>query len=121
MTHEIVWILDDDVVSAEVVCHAETLADCRLTCEQGCESWGGIIRDDDGIWHYDESWSDGDQVSYHRMFDQGHCSVTLFIGYDPSLIPELHAHRDSHEIGRTSITPVWVGEGYDYAVGSECR
>ena len=51
--HKIRVFFDQDQFCAEVTCDAATDADCRLSCDEGCEEWGPITRDEaGGIWHY---------------------------------------------------------------------
>lgn len=113
--HEIVWKLDADDIRGEAVCNMAEGADCRLTCPKGCESWSTIFHDE-GPYHMAEDWPVL-QEERHYMAVQVECNICLFLNEDDAWIQELHADRTSHEIGRLTISPIWMaGGGYEYKV-----
>lgn len=106
--HEIVWTLEDGIVSCRAVCLD---ADCiyRYTCVDGaCEWYTDLRREADGsVTH--APWDDGDRqvVQRHLMARGDECNLLLFLNADTSLLPELRDGDGEFEIGRTRVEPVW--------------
>lgn len=108
--HSIVWTLERDYVTSKAECADDNCLD-RYTCTQECEVVYDVRRDSTGVSHglYDH---EGDFKPHlrHEMRKGDHCNVVEFLNADQYIIPELNENRDTFEIGRTAIEPVWQGE-----------
>ena len=104
--HEIVWTFDGDHVTQEAVCSDE---DCisRYTCPEPCEVLYDVRREPDGTVTH-KPWDDGwPAINRHVMEKTDFCNVADWLNADPWLIPELAETRESFEIARTAIDPVF--------------
>lgn len=95
-------------------CNEPEGADCRLTCEDGCEEWDGIDRDLNGVAYHLVPAGDG-AVSPHGMVDSGECQVVLWLNEAAVPLEELSVEsRSEFEVGRFRIKPVWTGSGVEW-------
>lgn len=112
MSHKMHVTIDRFAVQFEVTCDEPEGAECRLACDEACESWL-IEHDEEGAFHRVSGWSD-DLPLIHRMKDQGECNICLHFGSDPALIPELYA-GDPLKIAEFEIKPEWNGDEYEWS------
>lgn len=113
MTHKMKFYIDRYGIHVEPVCEAPEGSDCRLICDEHCESWV-VERNEHGVFH--RVWDDiGGTLTEerHLMVDSGECNICLWLNDDPTLIPELYDGKEL-VIGEREIVPVWQGleEGY---------
>lgn len=112
--HRIEWTHDEDRTTARVVCDAPEGADCRLTCDEGCEEWT-IERDESGPFHSVCTLEDDLR---HDMRDMGECNVALYLN-EGECIEEMRSGDPSPiVVGSVSVIPVWEGGYYSWRVSS---
>lgn len=106
-THEIVWTFDRDRVTQKLVCND---ADCeyRYECPEACEIVGDTEKTGTG-WRHRVYDGTVDAEVWHPLRKVGYCNVVEWLNNSDG-IEELAAGRDTFEIGRTSVEPVWHGE-----------
>ena len=110
--HALRVFFDQDAICAEVICKAAADADCRLSCDEGCEEWGAISRDDDGIWHYvDDDGTGRWRDRGHRMHTVGYCNVCEFINDDGAA----EFGSGTFDIATLPIKPQWEGGYYSWS------
>lgn len=108
--HVIVWEFDMDCVVQHVECRAAEDADCRLYCDEDCESWSKPVRREDGtIWH-----SADDTEPWHRMVAMtgGDCNVALFLNEGGCIPEDAEQSVGRFVLAETPIKPVWTGDTY---------
>lgn len=115
MTHFIVWEHSADTVDRKVACDAPEGARCRLVClEDDCEQ----IRIEYIVagkpFHWVNDFEERRHSVRHDLVDGGYCNVCEWLNADTSLIEELDAKRETFEIGRVAIVPVWDGDGFEW-------
>lgn len=106
--HHLVYRHDRDTTTVKPTCDAPRLADCRLACRDGCESWT-IDRDEIGPYHMVDHF-DG-QVR-HELTDNGLCNWVEWLEQEPGMIPELDAVGEAFVIGTVDVEPEWDGDNY---------
>lgn len=112
--HEMTVTHDPRMGGAEytVTCHEREGADCRLVCEQGCDEWSTVRRDEHGPFHLVND-DPADEPVQHRMTDAGQCSVVDWLRNDDAGISDLGV-SPAFEVGRFPIRPVWTGHSYGW-------
>ena len=110
--HEMTVTHDPYMGGAEytVTCHEREGADCRLVCEQGCDEWSTVRRDEHGPFHLVND-DPADEPVRHRMVDAGHCNAAEWLTTDLAGIADLGV-SPAFEVGRFPIRPVWTGHSY---------
>ena len=117
MSHKLIAKLGRfGTVEWEALCTEPKGAECRLVCEEGCESWSSVLYDEDGPYHHQDLFDyfehkklvgDGPK---HRMVDSGNCNVCLWLNDDPSLIPELHEGLETFTLAEFAINTRFNGD-----------
>ena len=95
-----------------VTCLEREGAGCRLVCEQGCDEWSTVRRDEHGPFHLVND-DPADEPVQHRMTDAGQCSVVDWLRNDDAGISDLGV-SPAFEVGRFPIRPVWTGHSYGW-------
>ena len=93
-------------------CHEREGADCRLVCEQGCDEWSTVRRDEHGPFHLVND-DPADEPVQHRMTDAGQCSVVDWLRNDDAGIADL-GPGSGFEIARFPVRVSWAGDGYGW-------
>jgi hypothetical protein len=113
--HEVVWQFEAGaLVRGKVVCNAPEGSECRLVCDEDCELYSDVSRDDSGLWTH-LAWAeddDGNEVEVrHPMNDQGDCNAAMFI--NDSDLEE--CCPDDFEVARTPVSVRWNGDYYEWS------
>lgn len=85
-------------------------ADCRLVCEQGCDEWSTVRRDEHGPFHLVND-DPADEPVQHRMTDNGQCNAVDWLRNDDAGIGDLGV-GSGFEIARFPVRVSWAGDGY---------
>ncbi len=88
-THSVAWFIDRDAVYGLLTCTAPEGADCRLACEDGCESW----------------------PCDHVLVDQGVCGAIEWVNSVGST-EEGYGGGDERPLRDGAVTFRWDGDGY---------
>ena len=83
--HSIAWTIEGDWITGKLICVAPEGADCRLVCEQGCETVPCTGED-------------------HRLVDGGSCNAAVWINETG---PQEAHGGDSPETLRDGPVDVW--------------
>ena len=112
--HEMTVTHDPFMGGAEytVTCLEREGADCRLVCEQGCDEWSTVRRDEHGPFHLVND-DPADEPVQHRMTDAGQCSVVDWLRNDDAGIADL-GPGSGFEIARFPVRVSWAGDGYGW-------
>ena len=95
-----------------VTCLEREGAGCRLVCEQGCDEWSTVRRDEHGPFHLVND-DPADEPVQHRMTDNGQCSVVDWLRNDDAGIGDLGPDA-GFEIARFPVRVSWAGDGYGW-------
>ena len=95
-----------------VTCLEREGAGCRLVCEQGCDEWSTVRRDEHGPFHLVND-DPADEPVQHRMTDAGQCSVVDWLRNDDAGIADL-GPGSGFEIARFPVRVSWAGDGYGW-------
>ncbi|MFF2493233.1 hypothetical protein [Agromyces sp. NPDC058064] len=106
--HELVWTHDRDTVSVKPVCNNEQ-CQYRWVCTEDCELIYGIERHGAGYRHLAIEHASG-RETWHAMVKSTACAFVDSLEADPWIIPELNETRETFEIGRIAVKPIWKGE-----------
>ena len=111
--HEMTVTHDPRMGGAEytVTCHEREGAGCRLVCEQGCDEWPTVRRDEHGPFHLVNDYP-ADEPVQHRMTDNGQCLVVDWLRNDDAGIADLGPGGYGFEIARFPVRVSWTGDGY---------
>ena len=110
--HEMTVTHDPYMGGAEytVTCLEREGAGCRLVCEQGCDEWSTIRRDEHGPFHLVND-DPSDEPVQHRMTDNGQCNAVDWLRNDDAGIADL-GPGSGFEIARFPVRVSWAGDGY---------
>ena len=110
--HEMTVTHDPYMGGAEytVTCLEREGAGCRLVCEQGCDEWSTVRRDEHGPFHLVND-DPADEPVRHRMTDNGQCNAVDWLRNDDAGIGELGPDA-GFEIARFPVRVSWAGDGY---------
>ena len=93
-----------------VTCHEREGADCRLVCEQGCDEWSTVRRDEHGPFHLVND-DPADEPVQHRMTDNGQCNAVDWLRNADAEIADPGV-GSGFEIARFPVRVLWAGDGY---------
>ena len=93
-----------------VTCLEREGAGCRLVCEQGCDEWSTVRRDEHGPFHLVND-DPADEPVQHRMTDNGQCNAVDWLRNDDAGIADL-GPGSGFEIARFPVRVSWAGDGY---------
>ena len=93
-----------------VTCLEREGAGCRLVCEQGCDEWSPVRRDEHGPFHLVND-DPADEPVRHRMTDNGECNAVDWLRNDDAGIADL-GPGSGFEIARFPVRVSWAGYGY---------
>ena len=93
-----------------VACLEREGAGCRLVCEQGCDEWSTVRRDEHGPFHLVND-DPADEPVQHRMTDNGQCNAVDWLRNDDAGIADL-GPGSGFEIARFPVRVSWAGDGY---------
>lgn len=117
--HQIEWTHCNDHVEAAATCQAQPGSDCRVYCDQGCESYS-IERDERGPFHTVATLDD--LQHRHDLVPYDGCVVIDWLNAEPDVIPEMRVgSTDEVPIGCIAIKPVWEGDYYAWEVADRER
>ena len=110
--HEMTVTHDPRMGGAEytATCHEREGAGCRLVCEQGCDEWSTVRRDEHGPFHLVND-DPADEPVRHRMTDNGECNAVDWLRNDDAGIADL-GPGSGFEIARFPVRVSWAGYGY---------
>ena len=95
-----------------VTCLEREGAGCRLVCEQGCDEWSTVRRDEHGPFHLVND-NPADEPVRHRMTDNGQCNAVDWLRNDDAGIADL-GPGSGFEIARFPVRVSWTGDGYGW-------
>ena len=95
-----------------VTCLEREGAGCRLVCEQGCDEWSTVRRDEHGPFHLVND-DPADEPVQHRMTDNGQCNAVDWLRNDDAGIADL-GPGSGFEIARFPVRVSWAGDGYGW-------
>ena len=95
-----------------VTCLEREGAGCRLVCEQGCDEWSTVRRDEHGPFHLVND-DPADEPVRHRMTDNGECNAVDWLRNDDAGIADL-GPGSGFEIARFPVRVSWTGYGYGW-------
>ena len=95
-----------------VTCLEREGAGCRLVCEQGCDEWSTVRRDEHGPFHLVND-DPADEPVQHRMTDNGQCNAVDWLRNDDAGIADLGV-GSGFEIARFPVRVSWAGDGYGW-------
>lgn len=114
--HKIVWTHVCDHVEGRAVCEAPEGSNCRVYCDQGCESYS-IERDEIGPHHLVDTF---DSEMRHDMVPYDGCVVVDWLNAEPDVLPEMRVGgTGDFSLGETPIKPVWEGDYYAWEAANE--
>ena len=93
-----------------VTCLEREGAGCRLVCEQGCDEWSTVRRDEHGPFRLVND-DPADEPVRHRMTDNGECNAVDWLRNDDAGIADL-GPGSGFEIARFPVRVSWAGYGY---------
>ena len=110
--HEMTVTHDPFMGGAEytVTCLEREGADCRLVCEQGCDEWSTVRRDEHGPFHLVND-DPADEPVQHRMTDNGQCNAVDWLRNADAEIADPGV-GSGFEIARFPVRVLWAGDGY---------
>ena len=95
-----------------VTCLEREGAGCRLVCEQGCDEWSTVRRDEHGPFHLVND-DPADEPVRHRMTDNGQCNAVDWLRNDDAGIGDL-GPGSGFELARIPVRVSWTGYGYGW-------
>ena len=110
--HEMTVTHDPFMGGAEytVTCLEREGAGCRLVCEQGCDEWSTVRRDEHGPFHLVND-DPADEPVQHRMTDNGQCNAVDWLRNADAEIADPGV-GSGFEIARFPVRVLWAGDGY---------
>ena len=93
-----------------VTCLEREGAGCRLVCEQGCDEWSTVRRDEHGPFHLVND-DPADEPVQHRMTDNGQCNAVDWLRNADAEIADPGV-GSGFEIARFPVRVLWAGDGY---------
>ena len=110
--HSIRWTIDSYSINGELICSAPPEAECHLSTDCSCETWGEIETADDGHRYHAVDHGDEGEVRHYMTAKPAWCNIAEWINSDGAL--DCADIEGSILLAETPVETYWCGDFYQW-------